>query len=310
MIKISFVIPIFNEEESLLELVLGIEKTLKEDFKKYSWEVIFVNDGSTDKSFETLKKLRTKHHQIKIISFRRNLGKALALTEGFKKSSGDLVVTMDGDLQDSPKNLSKMVDKISQGFDLVVGWKENRQDPWDKTLPSRCFNFIVRTFSKVPLHDFNSGLKVMRAEVASEIKIYGAMHRFIPVLAARRGFRVTEIPVVHLPRKYGHSKYGWQRFFSGLFDFITVMFLGSFGHRPFHLFGFLGVLSLLIGTICEFYLTVLHFQGVQIYRRPLLIIGAIFILTGFQMLSIGLTAEMLLNRTDNKEGLPIEYETP
>lgn len=306
---ISLVIPIFNEQDSLNELYQQIVKTFRTDLKNFAYELILINDGSSDSSLEIIKQLAKTNPQILIISFRRNIGKATALDRGFQKAKGDLVVTMDADLQDGPENLQLMINQLNQGYDLVVGWKKQRYDPLNKTLPSRLFNFVVGRSAKIPLHDFNSGLKLMRRSVAKEIYLYGELHRFIPVLAAQRGFRVTEVAVTHHKRKYGRSKYGWSRLVRGFFDFLTIMFLGKFGSRPFHLFGLWGGISFIIGTVCLIYLTILHFSGISIYRRPLLTISVLLVVAGLQLLSIGLIAEMVIDRSNKENSLPIDYET-
>lgn len=306
--QISFVIPVFNEAESVEELFKKLKEQIPQLKKHQVKEIIFVNDGSTD---ETLKKLKSiKDPLIKIASFRINLGKAAALNYGFAKSQGEVLITLDGDLQDGPENVSLLLEKINEGFDLVVGWKEKRHDPLTKTLPSKLFNLVVRYFSNAKLHDFNSGLKALKKEVAQEIFLYGELHRFIPVLAAQKGFRVAEVPVVHHERKYGKSKYGFNRAIKGFFDFLTVMFLGTFGQRPLHLFGFLGGTSMLFGIIFAAYLSILRFQGETIGNRPLLILAILLIITGLQMLLSGLIAEMLVSqKIVTQKDLPIDYDS-
>ena len=223
MSKISFVIPVFNEEESLREVYGQIKIVLENDLKDYQYEIIFINDGSTDKSLEVMKKLERKDPKIKVISFRKNLGKATALNEGFKKATGDCVVTMDGDLQDGSENIPALLEKLNKGYDLVVGWRRKRFDPLSKIIPSKVFNFFVRIVSGIPLHDFNCGLKVMKREAAKKLYLYGELHRFIPVLTHQMGFKVSEQIVIHHPRKYGVSKYGGGRFIRSCFDFFVVI---------------------------------------------------------------------------------------
>lgn len=310
MSKISFVVPIFNEEESLNELYKQIKDVLNSDLRGYRYEIIFINDGSVDNSLEVLKQLSKKNSDIHILSFRKNLGKATALNEGFKRAKGDLVVTMDGDLQDDPKNTSLLINKLNEGFDLVVGWKKNRYDPLSKKIPSLIFNFLVGKIAKIPLHDFNSGLKIMKKEVAKEVYLYGELHRFMPVLVFNKGFKVAEVPVIHHPRKYGKSKYGPERLIRGLLDFITVRFLNSYGQKPLHFFGLIGLSSIFIGIIFGSYLSYLHFLGEKIGNRPLLILAVLLILVGFQLLSIGLLAEMMIRKNTKAEGyLPINFES-
>lgn len=228
---ISVIIPVFNENQSLDILYKQLLDQFKSNLKDYNYELIFINDGSTDNSLSILKALHKQDSKIKIISFRRNLGKATVLNQGFKKAAGDTVATLDADLQDGPENLPRLIEKLHSGYDLVVGWRKKRHDSMSKLILSKAFNFFVRILSGIPLHDFNSGFKVMRSEVAKEIYLYSELYRFIPVLAFQQGFRVSEIPVDHHPRKYGITKYGWERLFRGFFDFLTVMFLSGFKSR-------------------------------------------------------------------------------
>lgn len=308
--RLSVIIPVYNEQESLSELINRLKKELNKLKEYHPYEIIFINDGSSD---QTLQKLKSFNDPlIKIVSFRRNLGKATALNIGFERATGEIIATMDGDLQDGPENLLPLLSKIDDGFDLVIGWKKKRQDSlFGKNIPSKAFNFLVRLISQTPLHDFNSGLKVMKKEVAREIFLYGELHRFIPVLAYQRGFKVAEIPVIHHSRKYGKSKYGnLSRGLRGAFDFLTVMFLHSFGERPLHLFGFLGGIGILLGMIFAIYLSILRFQGETIGNRPLLILAILLLITGLQMLLSGLIAEMLVNqRSFSDRNLPIDYES-
>ncbi len=307
---ISIVIPLLNEAVSIIKLNHQVEEVFKKDPVNKLIEIIFINDGSTDDSLNILKNLNSKDSLVKIISFRKNLGKSTALDQGFKKAKGDIIVTIDADLQDDPKNIPILIETLNSGYDLVVGWKKERSDPLTKTIPSKVFNFLLRTISRIPLHDFNSGLKVMKKQTAKDLYLYGELHRFIPVLAFQRGYRISEIPVSHHPRQFGVSKYGWTRFFSGCFDFLTVEFLTKFGQRPFHLFGFFGSLSIFIGVSFGVYLSVLHFLGEKIGNRPLLILSVLLILVGLQFISIGFIAEMIIRKSakiDDK--LPIDYET-
>lgn len=308
MKKLSFIIPVFNEANSLDKLYQEIKITVS-SLQNFKFEIIFVDDGSTDNSLEVMKNLRAGDYRIEIISFRKNLGKSQALSQGFRKSTGDIIVTLDGDLQDDPANLKNLLEKMDQGFDMVVGWKKDRNDPFSKTIPSKIFNLFVNTFSGVPLHDFNSGLKIFKKDVVKSLRLYGELHRFIPVLVVKSGFSITEIPVTHRKREYGVSKYGWQRFFKGFFDFITVMFLFNFGQKPLHLFGLLGGFGIVLGIIFGIYLSVLHFQGQSIGTRPLLTFAVLLIISGLQIILTGLIAEMIVNKTRVEEKLPIEYET-
>ncbi len=305
--KISFVIPVYNEEENIPVLSAQLKSELKK--LPYQYEIIFINDGSTDQTLKVLQQLEKKDSHLKIISFRKNLGKADALNEGFLTASGDFVITMDGDLQDGPENIPDLISKLDEGFDMVVGWKKERHDPLGKRLPSKIFNLVVGNFTGLHLHDFNCGLKIMKKEVAREIYLYGDMHRFIPVLAHQRGFKVTEIPVAHHPRRFGSSKYGWARLIKGYLDLLTVLFLGKYSQRPLQFFGVLGMGGIVVGIILGVYLSVLHFGGESIGRRPLLILMMLLIITGLQLLSIGLMAEMAVSRSKKGENLPIDYES-
>ncbi len=285
------VIPLFNEEESLPELYQGIIRELSSH--SGDLEIIFVDDGSTDGSFSTLKRLQNRDPRIRIIRFRRNFGKSAALAAGFRHARGEVIVTMDADLQDRPREVGKLLDRLEQGYDLVSGWKVKRQDPWRKRAASRIFNFVTALLTGVPLHDLNCGLKAYRREVIRELKVYGEMHRFIPVLASYRGFRIGEVPVDHAPRAYGRSKYGAGRFLGGFFDLLTVIMLTRYNSKPLHVFGILGVVLLLAGFSIQAYLTVGWFQGRWIEDRPLFMLGILLLIMGVQFIFFGLLAEMI-----------------
>jgi glycosyltransferase involved in cell wall biosynthesis len=293
-VQLSLVIPVFNEADSLEPLVAEIDEALAGFGTPY--EIVFVDDGSTDASFDTMKELAATRDDVRVVKLRRNFGKAAALSHGFAAARGDVIVTMDGDRQDDPAEISRLVAPLSDRYDLVSGWKQRRQDPLSKTLPSRFFNWTVRRASGIPLHDFNCGLKAYRRDVVDTISVYGELHRYIPVVAAQAGFRVTEVKVSHRRRTAGHSKYGWGRFMRGYLDLLTVMFLGRFQHRPQHLFGGVGTLLILFGVLVEIYLTIdkLVF-GNPIGQRPLLLLGALFIIVGVQLLSLGLIGELIAN---------------
>lgn len=256
--RISVIVPLYNEEESLPELYDWIGRVMAEN--KYDFEVIFVDDGSTDKSWSVIENINRQHPDTaKGIRFRRNYGKSPALYCGFKEASGDIIVTMDADLQDSPDEIPRMVRMITEeGYDLVSGYKQKRYDPLSKTIPTKLFNATARKISGIKnLHDFNCGLKAYRSEVVKNIEVYGEMHRYIPYLAKNAGFdRIGELVVHHQARKYGKSKFGLNRFFNGYLDLITLWFLSSFGRKPMHVFGFLGTIMFLIGFIAAFILGV------------------------------------------------------
>jgi len=291
---LSIVIPVYNEEESLHPLSDELEAALQTLQQPY--EIIFVDDGSTDDSFAILQQLHEADpHHVRAVSFRRNFGKTAALSVGFKRARGEVVVTMDADLQDDPREMPKLLDKLDEGWDLVAAWRERRQDPVSKTLPSRFANAVVARFTGLELHDFNCGFKAHRAQVVRELKLYGDLHRYIPVLASWQGFRVAEVPVLHRPRRFGRSKYGWQRMVRGFFDFLVVLFLTHYLRRPLQLFGIAGAICLLIGFIIGLYLTYLRLFGPGIGWRPALFFDVMAIVVGVQLISIGLLGEMLRN---------------
>jgi glycosyltransferase involved in cell wall biosynthesis len=289
--EISIVIPLFNEEQSLRELYDKIKNALG---RMTRYEIIFVDDGSTDGSVRVLHELRNRDRRVKIIRFRRNYGKSAAISVGFHYAKGDIVITMDADLQDDPAEIPSLVNEIKKGFDLVSGWKKKRYDPITKTIPSRFFNFVVSVLTRIRLHDFNCGLKAYRREVAKEIKVYGELHRYIPVLAHWQGYKIGEIPVQHHPRKYGKTKFGLGRFWKGFLDLLTVLFTTRYFRRPLHLFGLWGLVFFLIGFLIDLYLVILKFyEGMALSNRPLFTIGVLFIIVGVQIVSIGLLGEMI-----------------
>ncbi len=289
---ISVVVPLFNEEESLTELSVQIDNALSPDF---NYEVIFVDDGSSDSSFEVVKKLRSENENIKGIAFRHNYGKSVALQAGFEKAEGSYVVTMDADLQDDPNEVPEMVQMLKNGLDLVSGWKKERFDPISKTVPSKFFNFVTRKAAGIHLHDFNCGLKAYRSEVVKNIYVYGELHRYIPMLAKQEGFnRIGEKVVKHHPRKYGKTKFGLSRFINGFLDLITILFVQRYFQKPMHFFGTFGILLLLSGTVINAYMAVLRlFFNKGIGDRPLLFLGILLMVLGIQFLSTGLIGELI-----------------
>lgn len=286
---LSLVIPLYNEAESLVALHRAVLDALGEG----DYEVLFVDDGSTDESFGVLKELQRQDPRVRIIRFGRNFGKAEALAVGFREARGEVIVTMDADLQDDPREIPTLVAQLPQGYDLVSGWKQERQDPWSKTFPSRVFNLVTSFFTGVQFRDFNSGFKAYRRRVVEELKVYGELHRFLPVLAYWKGFRVTEVPVRHHPRRFGRSKYGPRRFLAGALDLLTVLYLTRFHRKPLHLFGSVGLICVSLGLLVNLYLTILWFSGEPIGTRPLLQLGVLLMVTGVQFLSLGLLGEML-----------------
>jgi len=289
---VSFVIPVFNEENSLEQLHDKITTQIKPITENY--DIIFVDDGSSDNSFDLLNNISIKDRHVKVIKLRKNFGKSIALDEGFKFAQGDIIFTMDADLQDDPKEISRFMSKLTDGYDLVVGWKQQRKDSFlSKKLPSRLFNYMINIVSGLKLHDHNCGFKVFRKNLVKRLPLYGDLHRYIPALAHSMGFKVSEICVEHHARPYGKSKYGIKRFYHGFFDFMTIIFLTKFLKRPMHLFGWFGLLFSSSGFVICSYLTVLWFIGEKIGDRPLLILGVLLILVGFQFVSTGLIAEMM-----------------
>ncbi len=290
--KISVVVPVMNEETNL-PLLYEEMKPVLDEIAPGEHEIIFVDDGSTDNTFAVLADLARGDEAITVIQFRRNFGKSAALSAGFERAKGEIVITMDGDLQDDPAEIPRFLATLEEGYDLVSGWKYPRLDPPGKTWPSRLFNFVTATVSGVHLHDFNCGFKAYRRQVIEEIALYGELHRFIPVLAHQKGYRVTEIKVHHRPRRFGRSKFGMKRLARGFFDFLTVTLLGEYRWRPMHLFGWLGLLSGTAGFIINLYLAYLWFTGHRpIGTRPLLTLGVLLITVGVQFFTIGLLAEM------------------
>jgi glycosyltransferase involved in cell wall biosynthesis len=259
-----------------------------------SYEIIYVDDGSTDTSPDFLKALFNVDPHVVVIRFRRNFGKAAALSCGFEAARGDVIVSIDADLQDDPDEIPNFLAKLDEGYDLVSGWKAKRRDSWFKVASSRFFNWVVRIASGVRLHDFNCGFKAYRREVVKEVEIYGDLHRYIPFLAAARGFKVGEIKVKHHARKHGHSKYGWDRYLKGFLDLLTATVITRFSRKPLHLFGGFGVLCLIVGFVILAYLTVIWFLTHAIGGRPLLQLGMLLMILGIQLISIGLIGEMII----------------
>jgi len=292
VIDISVVIPVLNEAKSIESLAQQVASVLEELGR--SFEIIFVDDGSRDETVSMIRQAHADDGRVRLVRLRRNFGKAAALCAGFDASHGVLVITMDGDLQDDPAEIPNLLEKLeSEDLDLVSGWKRQRQDPVSKRLPSKLFNWVTRKLARIELHDFNCGFKVYRREVLDEIALYGELHRYIPVLASRKGFTVGEIAVRHHRRRHGTSKYGWDRFYKGLLDLITVLFITRYTRRPLHLFGVIGLGALGLGFGINLYLANLWFQGQPLSNRPLLLLGVLLMLLGIQVLTSGLIGEMI-----------------
>ena len=294
--KLSFVIPVLNEEESLGILYSEIKENIQSVCEAY--EIIFIDDGSTDNSFCILKGLAEKDSNIKVIKFRKNFGKSAALNIGFRHSSGDVVFTLDADLQDDPGEISAFIIKINEGWDIVTGWKVKRNDPLSKRIPSKLFNYVVSKSFGLKLHDYNCGFKAYKSSVLHEIDIYGEMHRYIPALAYAKGFKITEIPVNHRARSYGKSKFGAERYVHGCLDLLTVKLVTRFNRSPLYLFGGIGAALSGTGFLLSLHLTILRiFYGMFLTNRPLLFLAMLLIIVGLQFISIGLIGELLVNQT-------------
>lgn len=292
--KISYVIPVFNEQDSIAQLY---DEIIANNPQGYEYEFVFVDDGSNDNSYEILERIAQTDNQVTVVKFRRNFGKAAAMQSAFEQVQGDIIITLDADLQDDPSEIINFVEKIEQGYDLVSGWKKERQDPKSKTIPSKMFNYVTSRSFHMKLHDFNCGYKAYKKELVKELDIYGEMHRYIPALAYAKGFKVTEIPVKHRARQYGRSKYGKERYLRGFLDLLTVKLVTNYIISPLYLFGKIGVSFFSIGFLIGLYLTIMKFGfGVPLYNRPLLFLSVLLIMVGLQFFSIGLLGELIVNQ--------------
>lgn len=290
---ISFVIPAKNESQSLPILYREIVDVMKQISKNY--EIIFVDDGSTDSTFENLRKIQKKHPRVRALRLRGNFGKSAALQEGFNVCKGKIILTLDGDLQDDPKEIPKFIKKINEGYDLVSGWKKKRYDSLTKVIPSRILNFATSNITNVRLHDINCGFKAYRSEVIENLSLYGELYRFIPIIAAKQNFRVCEIEVKHRRRLFGKTKFGWDKNIKGMIDLVTIIFLTGYTSRPGHFFGTLGLLFFSSGFVIGLYITYLRVTtGTIQYRQPLLFLGILLLIIGIQFISTGLLAEMII----------------
>lgn len=324
---ISIVVPVFNEEESLSVLMQEIADSTEKAELEY--EVVFIDDGSTDRSWNEIEQLAQSNARVHGIRFRRNFGKAAALNAGFVHAKGDLIMTLDADLQDDPAEIPNFLDALENGttnakgessgrLDVVSGWKKKRYDPWHKVLPSRVFNWLVSWLTGVKLHDHNCGMKCYRAEVVKEVRLYGELHRFVPVLAEARGFRIGEVVIAHRKRKFGRSKYGLRRFMRGFLDLLTVKFLTGFGQRPQHMLGGLGLMCCMLGFLGMAYLAITWLINMinpgsylPLHERPLLIYSLGTVLLGAQLMSMGFLAELILAyNTRGTEHYSIAERTP
>jgi glycosyltransferase involved in cell wall biosynthesis len=295
---VSIVVPLLNEEATVADLYAEAMAALTA--ADFDWELVYVDDGSTDSSYRELVRLHAAFTNVRVVRLRRNFGKAAALAAGFDAASGEIVVTMDADLQDDPAEIPALVAKLDEGYDLVTGWKHDRQDPFVRRFVSHLYNTATRWATGVRLHDMNCGLKAYRAEVLANVKLYGERHRFIPVLAHHLGFSVTEVPVNHRPRLNGKSRFGIERYLRSPFDLLTIVFMGRYRYRPLHLFGGVGLMLGVAGGGILAYLTVLKVGGAGIGERPLLQLGVLLVVVGIQFLSLGLIGEMLTSQHEEK----------
>ncbi|MFM6913909.1 MAG: glycosyltransferase family 2 protein [Aquirufa sp.] len=315
MLQLSIVVPLYNEAESLPELCSWIDRVMKDN--AFSYEMIFVNDGSNDNSWEVLKQLSTQYNTIVAISFARNYGKSAALHEGFSKASGQVVITMDADLQDSPDEIPELYRLITEeNFDLISGWKQKRFDPISKTIPTKLYNAATRKLSGVKLNDFNCGLKAYKIEVVKTLRLYGEMHRYIPVQAKWNGFtKIGEKVVQHQARKYGVTKFGLERFLYGFLDLLSISFVQIFGKRPMHLFGSLGILSFLTGSFLTVYLIgdklyniAYNLKYRNVTDNPLFFLALVAIILGVQLFLAGFIGELLITNSDKTTNYQIKEE--
>ena len=298
--SISIIVPVLNEEGSLDKFYNETTKSLNE----YSnWEIIFIDDGSDDESYNIMRKLTDEDNRVSIIQFFKNFGKADALSEGFKQANGDVVITIDADLQDDPAEIPRLVEKIQEGWDVVSGWKKDRKDPISKRLPSKLFNMVTRFLTGIKIHDFNCGLKAYRRKVVKSIDIYGGLHRYIPAIAGQKGFSITEIAVNHRPREFGETKYGGNRLFHGFFDLFTMLFTGKYFDRPLHFFGSIGLVFIFISTISEVYPIYDKIaNGIPFQKHfALIVFGAMIFGLGLWFFSIGLLGELLIKASGTSE---------
>jgi glycosyltransferase involved in cell wall biosynthesis len=310
--SLSIIVPLFNEQESLPDLIEQLyaamhEKELHDLFlEAFSFEIIMVDDGSTDSSCTLISNMILSMPELRLISFQRNYGKTAALSAGFMAATGHYICTIDADLQDDPFAIKDLIKRLQEGYDLVSGWKKERKDPISKTLPSKLFNTITRLFTGISIHDFNCGLKVYRKEVTRRLELRGDMHRYIPVLAEWMGFKITELPVRHQARKFGTTKYNSSRFFSGFFDFLSVLFITRYLRRPMHFFGMAGLISFLLGFTISLYVTLdkilLH---KPVSNRPILFLGILLLILGVQLFSTGLLGEMLSTSSSKESSFAV-----
>ena len=293
--KLSIIIPMYNEQESLDSLFVELSDLFGQEAKT---EIIFINDGSSDNTLNILESKIKNYPSWSIINLYRNYGKSVALQAGFDNSKGEIIATMDADLQDNPKEIHRLIKELDNGYDVVSGWKKNRKDPLEKKIASKIFNFFVRVFSGLKIHDSNCGIKVFKREVTEMLTLYGGRHRYIPLLAHQKKFLISEVIVGHREREFGISKYGVKRYSDGFFDFLTILFLGKYMDRPLHFFGSLGFVSVLLGLGIESYVLYLKYILFDSFQQhiALIILGAILIIVGLQLFTFGLMGELIVNK--------------
>ena len=293
--KLSIIIPIYNEQESLDSLFVELSGLFGQEAET---EIIFINDGSSDNTLNILESKIKNYPTWSIINLYRNYGKSVALQAGFDNSKGEIIATMDADLQDNPKEIHHLIEELEKGYDVVSGWKKNRKDPLEKKIASKIFNFFVRVFSGLKIHDSNCGIKVFKREVTEMLTLYGGRHRYIPLLAHQKKFLISEVVVDHREREFGISKYGVKRYSDGFFDFLTILFLGKYMDRPLHFFGSLGFISVLLGVGIESYVLYLKYILLDSFQQhiALIILGAILIIVGLQLFTFGLMGELIVNK--------------
>ncbi len=298
--SLSVIIPTYNEQESLAELVTVLKDVLKPYNK---WEVLFIDDGSSDGSIELLSEIVNNESGFKLVQLHRNYGKSAALAEGFKLAEGDYVITMDADLQDDPQEIPNLIVKLDEGYDLVTGWKKDRKDPWTKRFPSKIANFVTGFITGVKVHDMNCGLKIYRRAVIKSLDIYGGRHRYIPALAGQKRFRIAEVPVKHHERQYGVTKYGGSRLFHGFFDLVTILFLNRYTEKPLHLFGLFGLSCLILSFFSELYVIFLKIFFNHPFQKhfAMMLFGVMLFVLGLWFFSIGLIGEMVAQTTQDRE---------
>jgi glycosyltransferase involved in cell wall biosynthesis len=303
-LNVSIIIPVYNEADNIMPLYHALRSALQE--LTHTWEVIFVDDGSTDTSYGTLEQLHLQDESVQVIRLRRNFGQTAALAAGLDHARGDIIVTMDGDLQNDPADIPLLISKIEKGYDLATGWRVNRQDPFSRRLSSKVANWLISLTTGLYLHDYGCTLKALRREIAQDLRLYGEMHRFIPALAASLGATIIEVPVRHHPRQHGTSKYGIARTVRVLLDLMTVKFLSRYLTRPSHLFGLCGIVAMLIGSGITIILGVQRLLGqTELSSRPLLLLGIFLIIIGTQFITMGLLAEMLARIYHESQEKPI-----